>query len=358
MGLAFFGTEGVTPDDRGYAGARFAEVQRAVFANPYQPVWGAGDAPPLPRYKMTTRSLLTGLLPGGLPYQFRAATARAVDSHADLRWGAGQEGYRRLLHPNGICLTGLWEIAAATPYSGYFAPGSHALIVARYSTCCSETRRGHTRSLSMVGKLFPTTDPDHAAPLRTANFITQQDIGGDRSDFINDVETRNAGDVTALRRHGGVLGFLITGVLFGLLDKRPEIRQLYEIAALGKPADAPTRTPQFMRLLVDEKQPRIEGRALDFRDEIMAQIYNRGDPEPKRKLVFNIEVTDEGEKHGPAFRLRWRFRNWRRIGTITFDRACASYNGDHVIHFNHPTWREDRNDPATATRVDGRKVRR
>jgi hypothetical protein len=27
-----------------------------------------------------------------------------------------------------------------------------------------------------------------------------------------------------------------------------------------------------------------------------------------------------------------------------------------VLHFNHPTWRDDRNDPATATRVKERKV--
>ncbi len=40
-----------------------------------------------------------------------------------------------------------------------------------------------------------------------------------------------------------------------------------------------------------------------------------------------------------------------------FDNAVVSYNGDRVIHFNHPTWREDRNDPATATRIDGKKVR-
>jgi len=32
------------------------------------------------------------------------------------------------------------------------------------------------------------------------------------------------------------------------------------------------------------------------------------------------------------------------------------YNGDFVIHFNHPTWRQDRNDPATATRINGTKV--
>ena len=42
---------------------------------------------------------------------------------------------------------------------------------------------------------------------------------------------------------------------------------------------------------------------------------------------------------------------------MTFDNAVASYNGDFVIHFRHPTWRLDRNDPKTATRVDERKVR-
>ncbi|HEY7661951.1 MAG TPA: hypothetical protein VH934_02385 [Xanthobacteraceae bacterium] len=81
----------------------------------------------------------------------------------------------------------------------------------------------------------------------------------------------------------------------------------------------------------------------------MAQIYDRGDPQPKRTLAFDIAVTDEGETRGPQFRERRAFRNWRRIGTITFDRAAVSNNGDFVIHFHHPTWRDDNNDPATAT---------
>ncbi len=355
MAQDWFGTEGMTPDDRRYAGSRFADVQQAIFAQPYQRVWGATDAPALPRYAITLKSLLSGLLKCGR-FQFRNATKRAVDSNADLRWGAGQEGYRRLLHPNGIALTGLWEIDAETPYTGYFAKGSRALIVTRYSTCCSETRRGYTRSLSMVGKLFPTTDPDHAAPLRTANFIAQQDIGGDRTDFINDAEIRNAGDVTALRRGSGVWGFLVTGIVFQTVDKMPAVRQLYPIAELGKPANQHTKAPQFIRMLVAPDQPRIAGEKLDFRDEIMAQIYDRGDPAPKRKLVFNIEVTDDGESHGPQVRLRWTFRNWRKIGTITLDRAVASYNADHVLHFNHPTWRADRNDPRSATRKDGKRA--
>jgi hypothetical protein len=42
---------------------------------------------------------------------------------------------------------------------------------------------------------------------------------------------------------------------------------------------------------------------------------------------------------------------------MVFDNAVISYNGDFVLHSNHPTWREDRNDASTATRVDGRRVR-
>jgi hypothetical protein len=261
------------------------------------------------------------------------------------------------LHPNGVCLAGEWRITAPTEYSGYFATGSVALAIGRYSTCCTETRRGHTRSLALVGKLYPTTDREHTAPLRTANFITQEDIGGAYSRFINDAELRNAPDTTVSRRGGGVPILLLTGFTFGRVDKQPSIRQLYAIAELGKPAESPTRAPEFMRLIVHPDQPRIAGDDLDFRDEILAQIFDRGDALRKRTLTFNIEVTDEGRTTGTALRQRRTFANWRHIGHLTFDNAVASWNGDSVIHFNHPTWREDRNDPATATRVNRRKVR-
>jgi hypothetical protein len=151
---------------------------------------------------------------------------------------------------------------------------------------------------------------------------------------------------------------LVTGVVFGQVDKNPTIRQLYQIAELGQPTGEPTRTPTFMRLVVDSAQPRIQGDALDFRDEIMAQIFDRGDSVPRRALTFHIDVTEEGSTHGPNFFQRRTFANWRRIGRMTFDNAVASYNGDFVLHFTHPTWRDDPNNPATATRVNERKVRR
>jgi len=341
-----FGIEAFTEEDGAYRGSTFREVVDALHANPYQQ---------LPVYEVTLRSVLTGILsPPGLFYK---ATARAVDSRSDLRWGPDRKGFRRLVHPNGICLSGEWRITAETQYSGYFATGSAALAIGRYSTCCTETRRGHTRSLALVGKLFPTTDREHTAPLRTANFITQEDIGGAYSRFINDAELRNAPDTTVSRRGGGVPILLVTGLIFGIVDKQASIRQLYEIAELGKPAGSPTRAPEFMRLMVHPDQPRIGGDELDFRDEILAQIFDRGDPVPKHTLTFNIEVTDEGKTTGTAVRQRRTFTNWRPIGRLTFDNAVASWNGDSVIHFNHPTWREDRNDPATATRVNRHKVR-
>src|SRR5688572_20595077 len=136
----------ITEADRSYNGSRFAEVREAVFKNPYQKVWGSSAEPPLPTYKVTLASVLRGVLPFGKSYIFRKAIERTVDSHADLRWGENGKGFRRLLHPNGVCLTGLWEITEATEYSGYFRKDSRGLLIARYSTCCTETRRGRTRS--------------------------------------------------------------------------------------------------------------------------------------------------------------------------------------------------------------------
>ena len=357
MQPAEFGTQQVTDEDRGYQGSRFSEVRDALFANPYQRVWGGAGEPPLPSYAVTLLGVLRGILPLGAPYFFRQAVARAVDSRADLRWGADRKGFRRIIHPNGICLTGSWEITANTSYTGYFRNGSRALVVGRYSTCCKETRRGRERSLSLVGKLFPTTDADHRDALRTSNFITQQDLGGDRTDYINDAELCNAPNTTSWRRGFGAPVLLVEAILFGRTDKEPTQRQLYQIAELGKSDGEPTRAPAFMRLVVDAGQPRIQGEALDFRDEIMAQIYDPGDPTPRRTLNFHIEVTDEGSTHGPTFFQRRSFGQWSRIGRLVFSEAVASYNGDFVIHFNHPTWRDDRDDPSTATRVNERKVR-
>src|SRR5262249_5369390 len=159
------------------------------------------------------------------------------------------------------------------------------------------------------------------------------------TDYINDVELLNAPNTTALRRGLGMPLLMVVGGGFSVVGKKPSLPQLYQISGLGKAQGGPTRPPAFLPPTGGPGPPPIEGAELDFRDEIMAQIYDRGDARPKRTLTFNIQVTDDGETHGPFFRERRTLRNWRRIGTITFDQAVVSYNGDFVIHFHHPTWR-------------------
>jgi hypothetical protein len=351
----YWGFQGFSRDDAKYTGSRFAEVRDAVFENSYYLNWGAADEPPLPVYEVTLRRALTGVLRQRKRFAFQRASDRTVDSRADLRWGVDRRGFRRILHPNAVCLTGMWEIDAPSAYTGYFAQGKRGLIIARYSTCCTETRRGRYRSLSMVGKLYPTTNPDHAEPLRPASFITQEDIGGSLSHDISDVELRNAPDVTPWARRSALPVLLLTGLVLRRTDKEPTARQVYEIAELGKPAGQPTNAPEFMRLTVTPPAAPAGGPDLDFRDEILGRIYDKGNPEPQRPLVFQIDVSDTGYTRGKLV-VRRTITNWKRLGRIVFHDAVASYNGDFVIHFPHPPWRNDRNDPSTVNRRGGRLV--
>jgi hypothetical protein len=345
------GVQGFTADDsRVVAGSRFSAVRNAIFANPYQKVWGAQGNASFERFPVTFMPLIKGMLPGGGKWHFLAAAKRVLASDSDLRWGPDGKGFRRLLHANGICMTGVWEVTEETPYTGYFRKGSRGLMIVRYSTCCTETRRGHTRSLSMIGRIYPTTDPDHPEPLPTASFITQEDIGGEDTPSINAAKLRNAPNTTATRRGSGMSILLLTGLVLNIAEKKPTIRQVYPIAELGKPPGEPTRAPEFMQITVAPGQPVIPGGDLDFRDEIMAHLYDPGDPAPKRKLVFDVETSDTGTTHGLPIKERRDITNWKKIGTMTFDAAVASFNGDHVFHVNHPAWREDRNAPRTVVK--------
>lgn len=336
-------------EDRSYKGSRFSEVKAAVFANPYQYVWGGEKEPALPYRIPSVIELLRGVLPFFAPkYFFVRAAQRSVDSRADLRWGPDRMGYKRLIHPNGVCLAGLWEIDADNPYSGYFRKGSRALAIARYSAPIL-AKRGDGRGQAMAGKLFPTTDPDHAERLVTGNFFTGDDIAGTAKKYLDEIELTNAPNVTPANAWNATWVLMVCFVVFTLVDRESTIRQLHQIAELGKPADEQTSAPKCMRLTLADGHRRIEGERLDLRDEIMGMIYDRGDPDPKRKLVFNIDVTDDFEDRGHLSKTRI-FSNWRRIGRLTFDEATISYNGDHVLHFTHPGWRTDRDRPETALR--------
>ena len=92
------GYEPFSDEDRVYAGSRYRDVVDAVFANPYQHVWGRAGEPELPNDVATIRSVFGGLVSHLWDRRFEHASARAVDSGADLRWGRTGRG-------SGACCT-------------------------------------------------------------------------------------------------------------------------------------------------------------------------------------------------------------------------------------------------------------
>jgi len=353
--VALHGPQEMTDEDRGYRGSRYSEVRNALYENPYRD-GKSGQVPgPLPMFKSTIRNAWRGTFHG--PNYLKQASARAVDSRADLRWGPDRKGFRRILAPNGICVLGSWEITVDNPYTGYFKKGAKGLTIGRFSSDGNETKRGQRRSLSLGMKIYPTTDQNHSNPLIPASVIAQEDLGGMHTDYFNDAELRNHPNLTAYRRGIYFLILLRAGLHFQRLDKIADIRQLHEVAELGKAAGERTRAPEHMQLKMSEGQRRIQGRDIDFRDEVYQHIFKPGETEPTGSMDFDILVSDKGRKRGiPGFQ-RVIISEWQRIGRLRFTEAIASYNADHVIQFHHPGWRDDKNDPSTAIRANEKRVR-
>jgi hypothetical protein len=144
---ALHGPQEMTDEDRAYRGSRYSDVRKALYANPYRD-GASGQMPgPLPMFRSTIRNAWQGAFRG--PNKLKQASARSLDSRADLRWGADRKGYRRILAPNGICVLGTWEITAETPYSGYFRTGAKGLTIGRLSS--TATRPSEASGLISLG---------------------------------------------------------------------------------------------------------------------------------------------------------------------------------------------------------------
>lgn len=320
-----FGAVEFNRDDVDYRGSRFAEVAGAIFENPY----ARDENGQLPFAPPSIWDLLRGG-PFG-PVRFLQAARRTARSCADLRWGAERQGFTRIVHRFGLCLTGLWEITEPTDFGGYFRQGRRALVVARYSTG-GPMRNPEPRAHGFALKLFPTEDSDHAELLKTANVFLMEDIGGTFTRHVTDAEFVNAPNVSLTNDWKGLPILGAAKLAFMLTDRMPVERQVYPIADLGEAPGVMTRCPKYLRIkaCVDAKSD-----AADGRDELLDLVKNGG------KLVFEIAVTDKVKTFKITDHIKRTFSDWRTIGRLTFDRAVASYNGDHVLHFAHPVWRED-----------------
>ena len=344
--------QGITEEDQDYQGSRYAEVKQAVFANPYQTVWGASNELALPHYEVTAKGVYDGILPGGKPDHFKQAAIRTVDTAADLRWGKDGKGFRKLIHANGVCLTGVWEITEDNEFSGYFKKGSKGRIISRISCGNTAIMQGTPRAFGLAGKLYPTLDENHQELLKPASFFALDTLSGNSALHMTDVPMTNGLAVKVLGMNfPDKLILLRAGVTFTRIDVKGTLRQLYQIAELNKDPGEITNTPEFMCITASESQSSIN--EADFRDELLAHIFDKGNSQPQRTLSFDILVSNEGKEDGnPVTGSKFIVSNWQKIGVITFDDGVVSYNGDFVLHFPHPPWRHDKNNPETIARND------
>ena len=291
-----------------YRGTSFDEVWSQVLSDPYTR---------LPHDQVTLSSFV-----GFLRDKLLESSRRTLSDRRDLL-----PRFRKLLHPNGTCLAGTWTITEATPYTGYFRKGRQALFVGRASTALTATERGEYRAFGFAGKLFPTTDPD--AVVRTANFVTIEDLGGTLRDHYLDAQNTN--DI--IRISITPAGFFSTAIgiavarAFSIADgtfdlTQTLVRQLYPIAELGEPASSRAVAPRWMMIVGSPGVPRFL--ADDFREELSLAHYPRG-------LRFDILVTDTGTRLGT--------KSWRKIGVLDVDDQVSSDSCDHRLHFPHPPFR-------------------
>jgi hypothetical protein len=262
----------------------------------------------------------------------RNLTTRTDVSNAD---------FRRVLHPNGICLKGVWKMDdyAAPTYTGYFQPLTQAGVVARASTHGANAlvNTEHYNSFGFVGKIFLNQE------VESADFITQTDLGGVEAKSFFQSDTMNAPPVSPLKREqspldGEITKLLVTGAAFREVDSNTSNRQVYTIAELGK-GDEATRAPQFMKFAFSKMGVTAPAGPMDFRKEVMGHI----------PFTVEVQVSEASGKWNPVNgrKLDVNSASWRRIGEVTFTEATISHACDFRIQFHHAPWRKDLNKPGT-----------
>jgi hypothetical protein len=261
----------------------------------------------LPHYEVTLASLVSGSL-NLLTQAGIRTTTESADYYPRLT---------KLIHPNGICLTGTWQITEPSIYTGYFAKGKTGLFIGRVSTTMSHTEVGQKRGFGFVGKIFDTMDANK--PAQTAS-VFSVDVGmGTLTDHFTETALTNEPEI-GFDFSVLWLAFKI-GEALSKADASPGFRPLYRVAELGMTDPSKARYPHWVRfsaatgtLPADEK---------DFRDELnFKKHYPHG-------LVMDIAVSD-------TTRDRHTMSGWTHLGQIALNESFVSYGCDRQVHFAHP----------------------
>jgi hypothetical protein len=221
----------------------------------------------------------------------------------------------KMLHPNGVCVSGVWKIDTETSYSGYFSKGSTGLFIGRISVALQETTSDENRGFGIAGKIFPTMDKNKT--VETGNFFTVDVLLGEDTPHVLNTFTTNEPDTG--------FSFSLLGLFFKIAealktaDENPGFRPLTQIARLNN--SGVVKQPHWLRLSTGSDI--IRNDASDFRDEVKQAFLDN------KIITYNIEVSDSTKE-------RTGVEGWNKIGVMELDREIISYGCDRRLHFAHP----------------------
>lgn len=221
----------------------------------------------------------------------------------------------KLLHSNGVCISGEWETDSSSPFSGALQGGYKGLFIGRISTAMEETTRGHQRGFGFAGKIFPTLDEYQLVP--TENFFTVDVLmGTDTQRFLNTAMTNNpeVGFSWSLF----YLGVKIASALKEA-DEDPGFRPIENLAAMNHAESI--LAPKWIK--VQAKAGQIVNNEKDFREEVSKALK---------------------ENHGLTFEIFWSNttkdrtaeKGWLKLGEIYANNSFISFGCDRRLHFAHP----------------------
>lgn len=274
-----------------------SEIEKKEFA-----VYASGK---LPQYKMNYMSVF------GKGKHLKEDAQRTINDHSDYF-----PRIEKLLHPNGVCVVGSWQMTEANPYSGLFKNGSKALFVGRVSVAMEKTSSKSDRGFGFAGKLFPTNSPDER--VNTINFFSVDILMGENTPhFLGTAVTNEPESGFKLRLIA--LGLKITKAL-KLADKNPMFRPVTPIAKVGEKTGN-IKSPKWMRMSAEDGT--ILNDEKDFRNEVVKALADN------KILKLKVEVSETTkDRHATT--------GWNKVGVIKIDRAMVSYGCDRRLHFNHP----------------------
>lgn len=295
-----------------YEGSTFNEIKDVINGTHFVPqseiakeefaVYQSGK---LPQYGMNMGSVF------GKGKDLKRDAQRTISEKED-----SYPRIEKLLHPNGVCVTGKWTMTEESDFSGAFKKGTSALFVGRASVAMEKTTSKSDRGFGFAGKIFPTTNPDQRVP--TVNFFAVDVLMGENTPRFLETAVTNEPE-TGFNIMLVRLGLKIANTL-KLVDQSPMFRPVTPIAKIGE-AHEKVKSPKWMKIsaadgtyLNDEK---------DFRREVLKAVSDN------TLLKFKVEVSNTTKDNKKS-------EGWKHIGFIEIDHAKVSYGCDRQLHFAHP----------------------